>query len=60
MPEKASVGKKPFTQQTPPPELEGQALAVLSAYPSSRKAAAAWEVKALVYFPCPFSPTLLF
>lgn len=50
------MGKKPFRQQTPLPELQRQALAVLLAYPSSRKAAAAREVKALVCFPCLFSP----
>lgn len=45
-------------QQTPPPELARQALAVLLAFSSSRKAAAAREVKALICFPCPFSLTL--
>lgn len=51
--ERVSVEK--LRQQTPVPELERQALAVLLAFSSSRKAAAVQEVKALVCFPCPFS-----
>lgn len=45
-------------QQSPPPELKRQALAVPLAFSFSRKAAAVQEVKALVCFPCPFSLTL--